>query len=369
MSLMKRLLSSGRLREARQQLSDDPSATRYLALAGEHARLGEMESALRVCREGLGLHPGHSELARMADRALALEQEGRTRELTRELREAPRPAVWRELCEHLLNAGRVDRAEECAQEWYKATGDGQAQLVRAQARLERYFADRRRDDGRLALELLDSSEKLLPRDARPLRLRLALMSRIGAWKEARYVVSQLLELEPGDPVLEARFRTLSSLADKAPSLDQALRDVERTGRLTDEEPQSESSLDPTGERALAAPAIRPRLQKLAHEPGIQAAIFVRGATALVQGPRGATAERLARGVREIVHRSRTAARRLGLGQPLELTLEGSFGELFVVPGDPSTCASWSSRTVLERQRRELHDLSGSLGSSEEEEGA
>ncbi|MEO6708582.1 MAG: hypothetical protein ABIP42_03345, partial [Planctomycetota bacterium] len=159
MSFVRRFLSGSRLRELRQVLADSPSPRSYAALASEHARLGEMPDAERVAREGLELYPGNSELGRMADRSRAIEAEGRTRELYKELREAPRPAIWRELFELLIDSGRIARAEECAQEWFNATGDGNAQLARAQARCERFFTDRRREDAKLALELLESAEK------------------------------------------------------------------------------------------------------------------------------------------------------------------------------------------------------------------
>jgi tetratricopeptide (TPR) repeat protein len=353
------MLSGSRLRELRQALADSPSPRSYAALAAEHARLGEMPEAERVAREGLELFPGNSELGRMADRSRALEAEGRTRELYRELRDAPRPAIWRELCELLLAGGRIARAEECAQEWFNATGDGNAQLARSQARCERYFADRRRDDAKFALELLDSAEKTLPRDARPLRMKLGLFLRVGAWKDARRTAGQLLELEPGDAQIEARFRSLNSMVDQAPSLEQALREVEKSGRFVDEEAS-------TGEAPTASGAIRPVLKRMCAEPGVRGAVYVRGATALVQGPRGATAERTARAVREVVQKSRTTARRLGLGQAVEVTLEGEFGVLHVAPGDLGAAALWATRSVTARLRQELSDLTALTGAPSQE---
>jgi len=354
MSFMRRLLSGSRLRELRQALADAPSPRTYAALAAEHARMGEMPEAERVAREGLELYPGNAELARMADRSRAIEAEGRTRELYRELREAPRPAIWRELFELLIASGRTARAEECAQDWLEATGDGNAQLARAHARCERYFTDRRRDDAKLALDWIDAAEKLLARDARPLRLKLALFLRVGAWKDARRAAGQLLELEPGDLQIEARFRSLSAVADNAPSLEQALREVEKSGRFVDEDQAA-------GEAPTASGEIRPVLKRMCAEPGVRGAVYVRGATALVQGPRGATAERTARAVREVVQKSRTAARRLGLGQALEVTLEGDFGQLYVAPGELCAAALWTARAPTARLRQELDELTALSG--------
>ncbi|MEO6711614.1 MAG: roadblock/LC7 domain-containing protein, partial [Planctomycetota bacterium] len=224
---------------------------------------------------------------------------------------------------------------------------------------ERFFVDRRRDDAKFALELLTAAEKLLARDARPLRLRLDLYLRVGAWREARRTAGQCLELEPGDALIEARFRSLNAMQDQSPGLEQALREVEKSGRLVDE-------ASPLSESSTSAGEIRPLLKRMCTEPGVRGAIYVRGATALVQGPRGATAERTARTVREVVQKSRTAARRLGLGQAVEITLEGEFGHLLVSPGDLGAAALWSARPTSERLRQELADLTAMTASTSQE---
>jgi tetratricopeptide (TPR) repeat protein len=358
MSLVNRLFASVRVREKRHKLAEDQSAHNYVELAREHAQTGEMQEVQRVCSEGLEVFPGNGELLRLLERSKQLEREDRTRELYRLLREAPRPALYRELCEILLDSGRVARAEECARDWYNSTGDGQAQLVRAEARLERFFADKRRDDARLAIELVEGAEKLLPRDPRPFELIVELYTRIGAWKEARFVLSKLLELRPGDLGLEARFRALLAKGDASPTVDQALRQIEKSGMLVDEAPIAQSS-------APRAGSIRPRLQEIVAEPDVAAAIYVRGATALVQGPKGPTAERHARSVREVVQKSAAAARRLGLGQAFEVRLDGDFGTLLIAPGELGSGAMWLKKPVEERHRGALLDLVGIAGTGSE----
>ena len=363
MSLLQRILSGSRLKDARKRLAGDPSARNYLALAQEHARLGEMAEVARVCGEALELLGAHSELQRLCDRARALLIEKRTRALTRELRDAPRPGIYKELSELLMQSGRIERAEEVAFEWFTATGEGNAQLQRAQARHARYLADRSREDGRLNYELLESDEKLLPRDARPLRERIDLVCAVAAWRDARKTVSQLLELTPGDSGLEARFRTYNGLADAAPTFDAALREVERTGTLALEARAH-------GSPAVGGSKIRPTLQMLAAQPGVQAAMFERGATALVQGPKGATAERTARAVREIATKSRTTARRLGLGATLEIELEGAFGSVLIAPGEQGSAALWTNQSgVSERFRSTLLELAGAAAPANDEEDA
>lgn len=324
--------------------------------------MGAMAEVQRVCEEALALHPGHAELGRLHERARALASEERTRALMRELREAPRPALYRELAELLLAMGRVERAEEIAAEWFERHGDGVAQLLRGQARFQRFLADRRREDGRLAYDLAEAAEKLLLRDERPLRLKLHLCSAIGAWRDARRVVSQLLEQRPGDAELEARFRSLNALAEAAPSIDAGLREVERSGRLASEEHGARRP-------SVGAPgrSIRPLLKELAAGPQVQAAIFERGATALVQGPKGATAERTARAVREIVQKSRATSRRLGAGLPQSIELEGDFGSVLIAPDESGSAALWTTRaSISDAQRQALLELIGSgVGDSSE----
>ena len=336
MKFLEKLLAGPRLRDARRRLVTEPSAANYVALASEHARICEFEAAERVCAEGLGVHASAPELTRLRTRMRALQLEDRARALSNELRESPRAGLFRELAEVYLECGRLERAEELSVQWLERGGGGEAHWLRSRARAARYFADRRREDGRTALEWLDSAEAALPRDERPLRLRLELVCRIGAWRDARRTVAQLLELAPGDPALEARFRTYTALAESAPTLDAALREVERHG-VFPEENTARSHMATGPSRAL-----RPMLQSLAAQPTIAAVVYERGATALVQGPSGATAERAARAVREVAQKSRSAARRMGLGNVLEVELEGPSGSLLVLPSESGVAAAHSS---------------------------
>lgn len=345
--MLDRILSRGKVRAAAKRLSADPSVRNYLALAQAHASLDQLGDVEKVCEEGLALFPQDVELSRLRERAATLRREDRVRELQRLIKAGPRAAYWRELCEIQLAAGRVGRAEKAAAEWHAATSELEALHFQAKARAERYFTDRRRDDARRALELCAECLAQDPTDARPARLRLEIFSRCGAWGEARTCLARLLELCPGDPGLEARFRTVASLAEGARSLDAALREVERTGKFIDDEGDSAKG----GSRD-----VRPALQGLAAEPGVQGAFYVRGATALVQGPRGATAERHARGVRELVSCSRAAARRLGLGHPVEVSFEGSFGVLNLRPGSVGAAAIWTERQASRKQLETLSEL-------------
>jgi len=368
MKFLKNWLTGGRIREAKKRLADDPSARSYAHLAHEHALAQDLETALRVANEGLRAYPGDGELKRLAGLYRQLALEDRTKRLARELESAPRPALWREMCETLLEAGRLVRAEESAAEWFRSTHCGESQYYRARARAERFFADRRRDDGKLAFEFAESAQELMPDDPRPLDLHALLAARAGVWGEARKDLAKLLELRPGDPLLESRFRMAVAMFEGPKTLDQALREVERTGRLADEprEKVVKTVVSGSAEADVAAqnPALaRPLLQTIARIPGVQAAFYLRGATALVQGPKGPTAERTARTVREILQVSRGAARRLGLGQTSEVRLEGDFGTLLAIPGELGSGALWIAGDVNRRHEEALRDLAAAATSA------
>jgi tetratricopeptide (TPR) repeat protein len=361
-------LASGRVRQAKKRLAADPSSRHYFELAHEHALAEDLDTALKVTAEGLRAYPGDAELSRLSDLFRSLALENRTRALTRELATAPRPALWREMCETLLDSGRYVRAEEAAAEWYRSLQTGEAQLYRARARAQRFFSDRRRDDGKMAFELADAAEKLLPGDPRPLDLRAEIAARAGVWSEARKDLARLLEIKPGDQAVEARFRMAVAMYEGPKTIDQALREVERSGHLADERRdkmlrtahlEAEEKDDPA-----AAPArARPLLQAIARAPGVHAAFYLRGSTALVQGPKGPTAERMARSVREILLASRSAARKLGLGQACDVRLEGDFGTLLLTPGELGAGALWIAGEVTRRHEEGLRDLSAAASSA------
>ncbi len=350
MKFVQKFVGKNRVKAARQELAKNPSPMNYAQLARECATAGMVREALRVCEEGLQSYPGSSELKRMVQRATRIERDERLRELKRELAEAPRPALWREMCEILLKTGQIARAEQYAADWFKQTEDVEARLAYSHALIERYLTDRGRETGRRAFSALDEVMKHLPRDPRAWKLRLKLCSSIGAWREARRCAAQLLGLEPGDPALEARFRSLDSMADGSPSIDDALLAVERTGHLANEKANADAG--------AGSADVRPALRRLAADPGVHAAFYVRGGTALVQGAKGATAERAARTVRTILQSSRTAARRLGLGQVAKIQIEGGFGTLAVAPGEMDAGALWCKGTLSYENERGLIDIAG-----------
>lgn len=352
MNPLRKLLNEGRVRQARRRLAAEASPLAYALLAQEHAKLGDARAALAVCEEGLGAFPGSAELARLADRARGILREDRIGQLKAELAQAPRPALWRELAELYLESGQVGKAEEQAQAWLRHSGDGEAQLMYARALSARFLADRGRDAGQRAFDALDEAERRASRDPRVHELRLDLCERIGATAEALRAVTVLLELAPGRPELEARHRRLAAAGDDARSIEQALREVEKSGVLrgdTEAEPVS------TGH----ARDLRPTLQRLAAQEGVEAALYVRGATALVQGPKGATAERTARATRALLQQSRASARRLGLGQLMSLRLEGSFGTLSIEAGELDAGALWSRGPLSPQLEALLLGLAGS----------
>ena len=369
MRILQGWLASGRVRAAKKRLAENPSGRRYAELAQEYALLKDLDRAVKVVEEGIAAFPADAELRRMSAMFKQLALEDRTRALARELESAPRPALWREMCELLLEGGRLARAEEAAAQWFQTTQDGEAQYYRARARAERFFADRRRDDGRLAYELTDAAEKLMEGDPRPLDLRAQIAARAGAWGEARRDLTRLLEITPGDQALEARFRMAVAMFDGPKTIDQAFREVERSGRLADEprdrDPKAPIVDSAEGDQPMASPSrARPLLQQIARIPGIQAAFYLRGSTALVQGPKGPTAERTARTVREILNVSRSAARRLGLGHAGEVRIEGDHGTLLLLPGDLGSGALWISGEVNRRHEDAVKELSVAASSEE-----
>lgn len=351
MKLFARWTAKKRLRDASKALGKDASAENYVALAREYIVAGQTRDVIRICDEGLAAYPGHSELERLAQRARQLYQEDRIRELSLELEAAPRPALYREYCELLLEGGRVQRALEAAERWRAQSEDPEALYYVAAAHAELFFDGRRSADGLEAYELATRAARGLPQDRRPPRLQFEIARRCGAWEEARRALARLLELMPGNPALESRFRSVLANCAHAKPLARALHDVERSGQFVDDAPEHAEAAEPDDIRAL--------LKELATPGDVRAAVFLRGGTGLVQGAQGATAERTARAVREALQASRTAARRMALGRPLRIEAEGAFGSLLISPGDLGTAAVWTKGAVGHATRMRVAQLSGS----------
>jgi hypothetical protein len=347
---VRRVLARNRIRAARRALADDPSPGHYVALAREYAQLGMMREVIGVCEEGLAAFPGSSPITALCERAHRLRREARMVELKRALADAPRPALRREMCTILVASGLLARAENTALDWVHACDDIEAHFTLAGVRLKRFLADRGRDLGTRALEAIDAALALDPQDVRALRLKMQFMTQIGVWKEARRCAAHLLQLVPGDPVLEARFRSLDALSDRSPTVQRALLEVERTGRFA-EEGDAERAKGTSGN-------VRPLLRSLAAEKDVHSALYVRGSTVLVQGSHGATAERMARAVKSILTGSRASSRRLGLGQINKIEVEGDFGALTIAPGEMDAGALWTQGPLSPPLEATLLGLAG-----------
>ncbi len=360
MKFFRRLMAKNRIRLARRRVAKRPAPRTYLALAQEYAVLGASQDVLRTCQEALELFPGHSELMALRSRAVLAAQEARLAVLKRELSEAPRPALWREMCEILLESGRLARAEKSVAEWQKQSPDTESLLMLAQVRVERFLTDRGREEGLRAIKVLDEAAKAMPNDARVWRLRFLFMTKLGAWREAQQCVEHLLQLAPGEPTLEAQYRSLEDKAAKAPSVDRALITVERTGQLVGDQDGNATVRKTTQED------VRPALRKLVAEDDVDAAMYVRGSTAIVLGPRGATAERTARAIRSVISSGRTTGRRLALGQVFKIQLEGEFGTLAIAPGEMDASAILSPGPISPLRDKALMELAGLNADTPEE---
>ncbi|MEQ1891643.1 MAG: roadblock/LC7 domain-containing protein [Planctomycetota bacterium] len=350
MSFFQRLLAYSRIRGARRSLAKDPTPRNYLALAQQYSLAGRATEAQRTCVEGLAAFPDNLQLVRYHQRTRRSEREQRLAQLRRELAVAPRAPLWRELCEILIDSDELARAEEELSRWLEKDHDSEALYLLARVRLARFFADRGREQGRAAMAALDRAIEKLPGDMRPLRAKLDFLTRIGAWKDARDCAAKCLSVEPGTLELEGRYRTLSARADNAPAFERALYEVERSGNLVEQ--------DSEDGKHVSAGSVQGLLRELAAQPDVQAALYVRGQTALVQGPKGATAERTARAVQNILAGSRSAARRLGLGQLFQIQLEGGFGTLSIAPGEQDAGAILCSGPLGRAREEALLGMAG-----------
>jgi tetratricopeptide (TPR) repeat protein len=350
MKFFTRLLAFGRIRRAKRLLALDPTPRNYLALAQQYSVAGAPSEAQRVCVEGLAAFPDNLQLARYHQRTRRSEREQRLEQLHRELAVAPRAVLWRELCEILIDSDELARAESELKRWMERERSPEADYLLARVLLARFFADRGREQGRAALAALDAAIESLPRDLRPLRAKLDFLTRIGAWKDARDCAARCLTVEPGTLELEGRYRTMAARAEGAPTIERALLEVERSGHMVGEDELANSK--------VTAGSVQSLLRELAAQSDVQAALYVRGATALVQGPKGATAERTARSVQSILAGSRSAARRLGLGQIFQIQLEGSFGTLSIAPGEQDAGAVLCSGPLGRAREEALLGMAG-----------
>jgi len=329
----------------------------YLREVRALAREGEYASAVELCREGLEQFQGNGPLHRLAREVRQAERGARRQALLTEVATAPTDDAYRELCELMFKRGEAAEALEHARSWRRSSGDGEATYYEAAAHGELFFSSLRSQDGIAAFRLAAEAGKALKDDPRPYRLQFEISRRCGAWEDARSALARLLDLMPGNRLIEGRFRGVIANCANSRSLPKALADVERAGRFLDDEPLEQGVLD--------REAVRPGLQELAARAEVHVAFLLRGNTALVQGAQGAAADRSARSVRDIQTTSRSSARKLGLGSPVEVRCEGSAGSLVLRTGAGGTAAVWAARMLTGTSGKLMDQLANDTGLTEE----
>ncbi|MGB0332708.1 MAG: hypothetical protein ACPGPE_12945, partial [Planctomycetota bacterium] len=213
------------------------------------------------------------------------EHDARRSRLQVELEVAPRAEAYRELCELMLKRGEAAATLEFVGRWRQIDDSGEPLYFEAAAFSELYFSNYLSRDGMRAFQLAAEAGKLSKDDPRPFRLQFEIARRCGAWEDARIALARLLDIMPGNRLIEGRFRSVIANCASSRSISKALADVERTGRFLGDEIEVGGGLD--------RDQIRPGLVELAGRDDVHVAFFLRGNTALVQGAQGAAADKKA----------------------------------------------------------------------------
>lgn len=326
----------------------EAAARRVRKLAGG----GDYSDALGICQAALERFPEDRSLQRLSRDVRLAERETRRTLLMAELESNPSPEGYRELFDLMLKRGEAAATLDLAGRWRQIDASGEPLYYEAAAFSELFFGNHLSRDGLRAFQLATEAGKIRRDDPRPFRLQFEIARRCGAWEDARIALARLLDLMPGNRLIEGRFRGVIANCANSRSLSKAIADVERTGRFIDDDLDTDGTLD----RDL----IRPGLQELAARDDVHVAFFLRGNTALVQGATGSAADRSARAVRDVLSMTRSSSRKLLLGTPLEVRCEGTGGSLVLKAGGEGTAAVWAARSLTETSSRLMFDLSSGL---------
>lgn len=321
----------------------------YARRARKLMRTSAWDAAAAACRDGLERFQGDPQLQDLARQINQREEVSRHAALWAEVEGDPTPEAFRELCELMFKRGDAAGTLALFDRWRAVDATGEPLYYEAAAFGEAFFGSYLSRDGLRAFELATEAGKRLREDTRPLRLQFEIARRCGAWEDARSALVSLLELMPGNRVVEGRLRSVTTNCATSRSLSKGLADVERVGRFLGDEASPEGRVD--------RDAVRPGLQELAARADVNVAFYLSGSTALVQGAQGRAADRSARAVRDILSSTRSSSRKLLLGAPKEIRCEGSAGSLVIGSGSGGAAAVWGTRTLSATSGRLVRQLS------------
>ncbi len=331
----------------------EAAARRIRRLAGG----GDYSGALELCQSALDRFPEDHNLQRLSRDVRLAERDTRKVALMSELDSEASVDGFRELCDLMLKRGEAAATLDLVGRWRQMDASGEPLYYEAAAFSELFFGNHLSRDGLRAFQLAAEAGKIRRDDPRPFRLQFEIARRCGAWEDARIALARLLDLMPGNRLIEGRFRGVIANCANSRSLSKAIADVERTGRFLDDDFDTDGTLD----RDL----VRPGLQELAARDDVHVAFFLRGNTALVQGATGAAADRSARAIRDVLSMTRSSSRKLLLGVPQELRCEGAGGSLVLKAGVEGASAVWAARNLTETSSRLMSELSSGVVATEE----
>lgn len=276
---------------ARQELAQDPSPPKYVALIEKYVAAAQTQHALDLAKEGRERFPNSERIQQALQNIMRLLREKDVRSLQKQLEVEPSQAGFERLASiYLTDFGNKTKALEIASTGVaQFPGSDTLHLIVGQLHFDRFRADRLGEAFADARKALEAARQANPQNFKARLLLGRLLAEVGQ-RPAALEILEPLAAEMGDDLVQRlRAAVQGRGGQEVPDLDSALSSIEGEGRWPDGRDEYAAIFEEHGRAKVEEGAVRQFLDALMRVEGFRCATVV-GSDGSIVGARGASIE-------------------------------------------------------------------------------
>ncbi len=364
MNLLQRLKIWKELKRLEQRARQNPSPSTFVDLGQVYINMGVCDRTLAVADEGLALFPESRELRKLRKFAKKHQLNRRVEEVRTKINKSPTAGSYRELASLYLELGDFGAVQgTCEESIRRFPGEDSAYRILARAKLTNFYRDLSARDGIEAVQNLQRTVELDPKNSKAHQLLVEVFYRVGVLDLCKQHLEILTKLDAEQSYIDMMNKQFASSktrdAGVGEDFESAFHNAEAKSALINrpvsiERPKA-SSDDTMGR-------IRDALAELADRDGVRKATYIKASKALVKGEIRDGKDAFLRVVRVMAKASQRYTRRLDIGNFNKGVIDGDFGHICICSyGDVVAAVQCDKGTVLTEVLVDLQELvAGSL---------
>jgi tetratricopeptide (TPR) repeat protein len=224
------------LDELEREVLANPTPQNLVALVERYMAAGDEGKAVEMARKAVEKFPDSEKCQSTFQNVRRLQLQSEITEINKSLRKSPSRSHYERLADiyHRELGNRTKAFETALEGLAKFPSSDGLHMISGQIRMERFHQDYLSNDFVEAARHFEKAASINPHNYKALVSLGRLYAEAAAYYKAKPVLEQVLRASPGDETAETLLRLVSgNLANAAPSLDDALAEIESRRALSE----------------------------------------------------------------------------------------------------------------------------------------